>query len=118
MKTKQKIAVNTTLAKVLAPEDVCVGDYIAVLDEVFELPAIAWLCDPPLSSQEDIIRVRLRPREATPPLRVKAVCLPYVFVKPPRGKSKTLDLRSCRLARLNSGYAKRVWKSLGKKKKK
>ena len=115
MKTKQKIAADTTLAKVLAPEDVRVGDYIAVLDEVYEYPAIVWLCDPPLTDQEEIVRVRLRPRETAPPLRVLDACLPYVFVKPPRGKPKTLDLRSCRLARLDRDYAKHVWKELGKK---
>ncbi len=115
MKTQQKITTDTTLAKVLAPEDVRVGDYIAVLDEVFELPAIVWLCDPPLSEQEEIIRIRMCPRDVTPPLRVIAACLPYVFVKPPHGKAKTLDLRICRLARLDRKYAKRVWKTLVKK---
>lgn len=118
MKTQQKIAADTTLAKVLAPEDVRVGDYVAVLDEIYEFPAIAWLSDPPLSNQDEVIQVRLRPREATSPLCVVDACLPYVFVKSPRGKPKTLDLRSCRLARLDRHYAKRVWKELNTKPKK
>ncbi|QDV74604.1 hypothetical protein K2D_28560 [Planctomycetes bacterium K2D] len=114
MKTKTNTAErNVTLAKTLAPEDVRPGDYVAVLSEEYEYAAFAWSCDSPLTSDDPLIRVRFRPRETTDPLRVIDACLPFVFVKEPKGKGRTLDLRAVRLARLDRAYAKRVWKALG-----
>ncbi|MEN0110181.1 MAG: hypothetical protein AAF805_05620 [Planctomycetota bacterium] len=100
-----------TLAKTLAPEDVRPGDDVAVLDREWEWPAHGCGYDPPIGG-EPVLRVRLRPHDATPPLRVVAVCLPYVFVEPPRGEPRTLDVRAVRLARLDGGYARRVRKAL------
>ena len=116
MKTKTNIADrDVTLAKTLAPEDVRRGDYVAVLSEEYEYPAFAWLCDHSLTSHDEMIRVRFRPRETTGPLRVIDACLPFVFVKEPKGESRTLDLRAVRLARLDRAYAKRVWKAMASK---
>lgn len=107
---------DTTLAKPLAPEDVRPGDFVAVLDEEYQWPASAWYCDPPAHADK-VIYVRLRPREVSAPLEVIDACLPFVFVKPPKGNGQTLDLRAVRLARLNRDYARRVWASLAPKKK-
>lgn len=116
MKTQRSLADrDATLAKTLAPEDVRPGDYVAVLDEEIEWPAACWYADPPMGV-EPIVRLRLRPRELQPPLKVVDVCLPFVFVKRPKGEAATLDLRAARLARLDAGYAKRVWRELGTKK--
>ena len=102
---------SATLAKPLAPEDVRAGDYVAVLDVEHEWAAASWWCDPPVGA-EPVVRVRFRPSEATAPLRVVDACLPFVFVEPPKGEPRTLDLRSVRLARLDRGYARRVWKAI------
>ena len=113
MKTQSlNAAAEPTLAKPLAPEDVRPGDYVAVLDEEYELPTIVWSCDAGITGRDEVVRIRLRPRDATAPMRVEEVCVPYVFVRKPCGKHETLDLRACRLARLNRGYAKRVCKAL------
>jgi hypothetical protein len=113
MKTKTNIAArDVTLAKTLAPEDVRPGDYVAVLSEEYEYAAFAWLCDHSLSSHNELIRVRFRPRETAGPLRVIDACLPFVFVKEPKGEGRTLDLRAVRLARLDRAYARRVCKAL------
>lgn len=106
MKTKPTTtARDTTLAKPLAPEDVRPGDYVAVLE-------------PPMGREQDVIRVRIRPTDNSGPLRVVDACLPFVFVKPPKGDGRTLDLRAVRLARLDRDYARRVCESLGTKKRK
>lgn len=105
-----------TLAKPLAPEDVRPGDYVAVLDEQYEYPAVVWYCEPPMGRENEVIRVRIRPTEDGGPLRVIDACLPFVFVKPPKGSGRTLDLRAVRLARLDRGYARRVCESLAGKK--
>lgn len=119
MKTKTPTAdQDATLAKPLAPEDVRPGDYVAVLSEEYEYPAFAWLCDHSLTSHDEVIRLRFRPREVPGPLYVVDACLPFVFVKPPKGDGRTLDLRSVRLARLNRKYAKRVWKAIATRKSK
>ncbi|TWT98030.1 hypothetical protein Pla108_21850 [Botrimarina colliarenosi] len=118
MKTKSPTTDNATLAKPLAPEDVRRGDYVAVLSEEYEYPAFAWLCDHSLTSRDELIRIRLRPRETEAPLRVVAACLPFVYVKPPKGDGRTLDLRSVRLVRLDRGYAQRVCRAVGTGKKK
>jgi hypothetical protein len=116
MKTKTPIAErDVTLAKTLAPEDVRPGDYIAVLSEEYEYAAFAWSCDSSLSNADSILRVRFKPRETTGPLRVIDACLPFVFVKEPKGEGRTLDLRVVRLARLDRSYAKRVCKTLAAK---
>jgi hypothetical protein len=117
MKTKTAIADrDVTLAKTLAPEDVRPGDYVAVLSEEYEYAKFAWSCDASLSDGDNILRVRFKPRETSGPLRVIDACLPFVFVKGPKGAGRTLDLRVVRLARLDRSYAKRVCKTLVKQK--
>lgn len=111
MHAKTKPAEPASLAKPLAPEDVRRGDYVAVLDEEHEWCAANWYYDPP-AHVESVIRVRMRPRETAPPLEVIDACLPFVYVKPPTGEGRTLDLRAVRLVRLDRGYARRVGKAI------
>lgn len=119
MKTKPAIADHdTTLAKPLAPEEVRPGDYVAVLDQEYQYPAIVWFYEPPMGRESEVIRVRIRPPETVAPLRVIDACLPFVFVKPPKGEGQTLDLRAVRLARLDRDYARRVCELLAGKRKK
>ncbi len=71
-----------------------------------------------MGREQDVIRVRIRPSETAGPLRVIDACLPFVFVKPPKGEGQTLDLRAVRLVRLDRDYARRVCQSLAAKKSK
>ncbi len=48
------------------------------------------------------------------PLKVKAISLPFILVKPPGQNCETLDIRLCRLARLDQDYAKLAWQELRK----
>lgn len=55
-----------------------------------------------------------RQREPTArqvPLKVRAICLPFVFVKLPSGEFKTIDVRLVKLARVKRKYARMVWKA-------
>lgn len=106
-----------TLAKPLAPEDVRAGDYVAVLHVIHEWPAFFWTCDTTLGQQEELLRVKMLPEKSGVPLKVKAICLPFVLVKHPKGKQLTLDVRRYRLARLGPVFARAAWKSLRPKKK-
>jgi hypothetical protein len=105
----------TRAAKPLAPEDICRGDFVAVLDETHEFPSFWWSADAALLPPDVPVRMRLVPRDECRPLKVKSVCLPYVLVKQPSGSDRTLDLRTCRLARLDRRHARLAWKAYAKK---
>ncbi len=100
-----------TISRPLPPEDVRPGDYVAVLRESHEFINIFALCDP-LLGRETTVRVTLTPDEAGVPLRVVAVCLPFVLVEDGGEKHRTLDLRRHAIARLDEDYARKAMKRL------
>lgn len=106
----------TTLARPIAPDDLQRGEYVAVLNVEYEYPSWLWCCDSGLLAADEPVRVTYRPRsEECEPLKIVALCLPFVFVKRHNGEHRTLDIRGCQLARLDEEYAKAVWKGLKKK---
>jgi hypothetical protein len=100
-----KAAPLATLAQSLAPDDIRPGDHVAVLHEVWEYPSWFWCDDSALADRAEVVRVCYTPREDAAPLAVRAVCLPFVLVREPCGRERTLDVRRCRLARLDSSFA-------------
>jgi hypothetical protein len=113
MKTRE-IQADTVLARVVAPEDLCADDFVAVLNEVIEFPSYLWHCDSFVLPPQEPVRVQRQAPDNGLPLRIVDVCLPFVFVKRPSGQHETLDLRRCQFVKLNRGYAKRVWKALAR----
>lgn len=111
MKTKFAAAPQASLAATVAGDDLAVGDYVAILSELREYLSILWddLAGNGMSPQETV-RVAFTPTNAGEPLKVEAICLPFVFVKAPSGQRKTLDIRMARLAKLDANYAKFVLK--------
>jgi hypothetical protein len=109
--TEQPSQHDSTLAKALAPEEVQRGDYIALLNEVAEVPSYFWCRDTALLAPDDLVRLRFIPTGSGEPLKVKSVCLPFVLVKHPCGQERPLDLRKYRVARLSKRYAVRAWKA-------
>jgi hypothetical protein len=103
--TNQPNGARSALACVVAPEDVAVGDFIALLNEVAEVPSFYWPCADWRLPHDQPVRIRFMPREAGLPLKVKSLCLPFVLVKHPAGEMRTLDVRQCQLARLDRKYA-------------
>ena len=102
---------GSSIAATVAPEDLRRGDFIAVLSEIIELPSFLWT-ETLSSGQSELVRIRHLPTEDRAPLKIKAICLPFVFVKQPSGQFQTLDVRLASLVRLEKGYAKAVWKTL------
>ncbi len=111
MKTDFPTTENTTLAASVAPEDLKCGDFVAVLNEVLECPSFLWF-DLEATKRDELVRIRCIPADSGMPLKVKTICLPFVFVKPPVGQCKTIDVRKVQLVRLHERYGKTVWKSL------
>ena len=114
MKTLASRLSKTKLARSVAPEDLRRGDIVAILDEICELPSFLWCCDSNLLPPHEPVRMKWRTTDNGRPLKIKAICLPFVLVQTPRGHPETLDVRKCQLVRLNRKYAKRVWKKLRK----
>lgn len=104
------------MAKPLAPEDVRVGDFVAVLHRTYELPSFWWNAEAFQAPLDKPVRLQLIPDSAGEPLKVRAICLPFVFVKEPDGSQRTLDLRITHLARLHPDFAKAVCKAKKKAK--
>jgi len=104
-------AAKATLAKVLAPEEVRRGDYVAPLYVVAEVPSYWWFeqWDHP---RDQPVRIRLMPPCQGAPLKVRSVCVPFVLVKTATGDEHSIDLRNCQLARLDASHAKRAWRAV------
>jgi len=103
-------------ARSLAPEDLRAGEFVAILDRVLSLPSYLW--DSESMSATELVRIPWPAGGAGVPLKVKSVCLPFVAVKTPGGRCRVLDVRHCRLVRLSSDFAARVWKALKQRKSK
>lgn len=106
----------TSLAASIAPEDIRTGEFVTILNETLEFPA-AFLCNAAYSGADDVVRIQLKPSDSGRPMKVIAVCLPFVHVCLPRGKRQTLDVRKVQLVRLTNRYAKTVWRTSKKKSK-
>ena len=114
MKTSNQLNKESELARSLAAEDIRHGDVIAVLDTVYEFPSFLWNGEFQGLAPEEPVRVRLRSRHTGRPLKVRAICLPYVLVETPGGRRRAVDVRQCRLVRLGDGYARKAWKQFAK----
>jgi len=117
MKTDSLDIEKTSLAALVAHEDLRIGDFVGVLYEIVEYPSFFW-CDPVSSDLEKMVRIRCYAEEGGTPLKIKAICLPFVYVKSPEGSSQTIDVRQVQLVRLDKRYSKTVWKDLRKKRSK
>jgi len=102
---------SLTMAASVASEDLKRGEFVAVLNDIVELPAFDY-CDRPSADPQNTIRVRYCGLDAGTPMKIKAICLPFVFVMRADEAPATLDVRQVQLVRLNRMYAKKVWKIL------
>lgn len=109
MTVKLETTREISLAATVAPEDLRPGDFISVLNETFELPSFLW-ADSPIAGRDELVRIRCCASGAGAPLKVKAICLPFVFVKTSHGFAYAVDVRRVQLVRLQKQYVKASWK--------
>jgi hypothetical protein len=105
---------DLTTAKVLAPEDVRAGDYVALLHVIQEIPSFLWCGEFRTNRSVEPVRVQLIPKNGGVPFRVRSVCLPFILVQTPSGDFRNFDVRRYRLARLDRAHARAAWKACKK----
>lgn len=107
----------TTVAARVAGEDIHEGDFVAILNEIVELPSFLWSCSGATLPADEPVRIGYKPNDAGRPYKVVAVCLPFVYTKQPKGEVTTFDIRQHQLVRLDRTRGHAVWKLLRKSKK-
>jgi hypothetical protein len=106
------LIVDQDLSRALAPAEIRAGDYVAVLHIVGEHLPLCWGEEPWKPAAP--VRMLWLPT-GNDPLRVQEVCLPFLLVRDADGKSKTLDVRRYRLARLSERFGRKAFKRLARK---
>ena len=102
-------------AQPLAADDLRIGDGVTVGQATAQMFADA---DPPPGDDNlRLLRTRYIPEVAGRPLKVEAICLPFVLARDPSGDRLILDLRRHHLLRLDHRYTRRAFKALKPKKK-
>lgn len=101
---------HTRIARPIAPEDLRQGMYLAVLSITHEL--LPLLCDSAwLFERAEPCRIAFWPdEEEAEPVKVVALCLPFVLVKDAQRRVRTLDVRRHRLAALSEEFGRRFFK--------
>ncbi len=118
MKTAPVTSTETTVARCIAGEDIAIGDFVTVINNVVELPSFLWACSAISLPAEEPVRIRYMASEAGKPYQVIGVCLPFVYAKTPGGTVITIDTRQRQLVRLDGDCARVVWKELNSASKK
>ncbi len=112
MKNESTSQIELTAAATVAGEDLACGEYVSLLSETVDFPSFLWdSCGAGLSPHE-LVRLKVIPANAGHPLKVIAICLPFVYAKMPGGEMATIDTRRTQLVRLNRRCAKVIWKEL------
>ena len=114
METTTETNYQITVAARVAGDDIKRGDFVTVLNEMYELPSFLWSCSGGALPADEPVQVRFMPRDPGRPFKVVAVCLPFVYTKRSDGSARTFDTRQHQLVRLDPETARRVWKRLRK----
>lgn len=115
MKTKTRIHPVPTLAATVAGEDLNCGDYVALLNETICLPgylANFFGCGEGGFAPQESIRYQSIPENAGQPLKVIAICLPFVYGTTASGGTVIIDIRRFQVVRLDRDCAKTIWKQI------
>jgi hypothetical protein len=112
MRTASASQLEPTAAATVAGEDLACGDYVSRLNETTDFPSFLWDSCAVTLSPHELVRLKLIPSNAGHPLKVVAICLPFVYAKTPGGEMATIDTRRTQLVRLDRKCAKLIWRQL------
>lgn len=103
------MSTTSNIARTVAPEDIAPGAYVTILHVIDEfLPLVLDSNDASWRSVQPL-RVRWLPCGEHAPMKVKSVCLPFVFARLPDGRHRTLDVRQHQLAEVSDAYGRSVF---------
>jgi hypothetical protein len=97
-----------TVSRRLAAEDIQIGSYITVVQQISELVSFLWMGDTLPEGREQPVLYRHTPSNCGEPYRVLAVCLPFVLTEDISEEAAILDLRQCEVTQLSAGYVEAV----------
>ena len=112
MKVATQPDLETTVAARVAGEDIACGDFVAVMNEIVELPSFLWGCSGVSLAPDEPVRIRYVASDAGQPYKVIGVCLPFVYAKTHRGRVVVIDTRQRQLVRLDQDCARAVWQTM------
>lgn len=119
MRTEVTTGSRRTVARPLATEDIRRGQFVCLLAEVDEFLPCIYLHEEPGLRKVELLRVQSLPCGEAQPLKVVAVCLPFVLAAKPDGAARTFDVRRHRLARVTAEFAEAAFRlAKGKRKRK
>ena len=95
-----------TVAKPVHPEDLAIGDDVAILFTSSQYPTFNWYgFDTTMQPIEKPISVTYLPYGDQAALIVQQICLPFVLCKTFDDRHRYLDVRQVQLARLSKTFA-------------
>lgn len=112
--SNKMIQTATTFVRTLAPEDIGVGDFVALSSIVYQFPSYLWSADCHLLPPSKPVRIEFLPLEPGVIWQVKAVCIPFVYGRSFDDASKILDVRQCKLVRISDDFSECVWNRMKK----
>jgi hypothetical protein len=101
-----------TLATGVAGEDVLEGDFVTITQRTIAVPAYFWDSSDSWLRTEQLVRLRLIPHDAGLPVKVIAICLPFVYARRPNRTIQVIDLRREEISKLEADRGKRIWREM------
>jgi len=96
-------------SRLVHPEDLVVGDSVAVSTVTYELATFLWCgVDSFQFPPDELIRLTLKATDDHYPMTVKSICLPFVLCKGIDKQHAVYDLRRLQLRRLDQDFANAV----------
>ena len=101
------------------PEELAVGDYVALKAVSYEYPSFLWCgADPVTLPPDQPVRITFLPHRDNAPLKVTAICLPFILCSTHNSGEKLFDLRKTQFVKLDSDFARAARKALSRQEKK
>lgn len=98
------MAVRTLTTRQIAPDDIKIGDYVAITHEYVQyIDSYASEASGQLTLQR--VSEIYESDDVGTPLLVMRVCLPFVLVGKPDKKYATIDIRRFKIVKLDDQYA-------------
>ena len=111
-------AAPLSVVRRLPPEDIRVGDDVALYEITCQVPSFMWCGADPITLPVDRpVRLTYLASDHQIPLKVKSICLPLVLCELPEKKHRVFDVRQVQLVRVDPEFATQVRKAFSSRKK-